>query len=1196
MDQKQKFDISIDRVEKIPVPLLVVGLGGTGCDVLRTIKETFAERYVLPKDKKGQDLPAPNKTAYLGIDSRGQRPDGLEVSEYVDISLDGIDKILADQDKLLSPYEKTWVNRDLRHSTSHAGMGTIRQAARLALSRNYGKVNQAIKGAIQNIVAKELGGVEGPVHSVEIVVITGLGGGTGSGIFLDMCQILRDTARTGTVIPAKITGYLVMPDVSLMNVSAASGMEGPIKHNAYAALKELDYWMRVRQHETVYRMEYGKSEATIEWHEPPFDYCILMSSSNVGGVPYKDGYMAVRNTIAENLMHYMADEDDVQTEYSYKQYEDNLSAIKITKTYPLYYGYRAIGSFTKRIPKKSILYYEGSLLFDTFIPLRDDSGKLQPDRRMFTDGQGKVRAETITGNGKQLLQDFKTNVCKLPNFCGVDVTDKVKVASVQNLNPPPHNKWHNWRNTVCAPVALDTSRTYLDKAWGRFEDFARSVITDPEQGPFALQAYLDAQDGLISYMEEILANWKSRHHTLRNQSIAQSEENCNTAWPSFRNPPMMGRKGALEQYKHALQTLYTYVTDCEFLETHIESLEKLILRVKEYLRDGLKPLCASIEFLEREFKKQQQDDSTLVQDIYNLETVQQSIDDAFKDANAEQRVSCQFLDKITAISLETQPNVDAKTSGVEFICRGIGLQEMCEVLQKDLEAVYGEVNNQSLDDIMEANVGEDVAAQQRWMDDLANSVLNSSLPMFLQDAVFTSDSKAPYSYMSIPQNAKTHLTYIKEAFANHDPGVEPKPSYLTDHIYALTAWDKLPLYRYGRMEELRRQYDEDLNTEYGHGLHLVRTGNGEDDYRSNWSLLPSPKPSFLFSVQSVHSEKVQYEQVQELVKRGMACGMIEVQDDQPRVKADVHMLYADGTALMSNEYIQQKKDEILKEKNPATGEAYADSVIAEKLLGFLQTAQTVTLKENEVSPSHLAGVLKLDNQPCDPFADNIQGDLVKMKTAKENYKKLCVTMTEAMVYGRPDLVWALKTQLAAYEDVYAEYKRRKEAKQIWEKRLEYAETAAEIFMYLDDIIFLGANGLKYKDKGQKYDIITERLLADDLKDCEPNLIKAAAFLSDTLDDNAAKADLSRMMTAKRREFTESIDDETLTLDEMNEIIEATTNLRDELKSDQETLEHAMRVNPSQRDQLEPQATMAEMMRKFMDSKLKNFKKIAKGLE
>ena len=35
MAQNQKFAIAIDRVEKIPVPLLVVGLGGTGCDAQR---------------------------------------------------------------------------------------------------------------------------------------------------------------------------------------------------------------------------------------------------------------------------------------------------------------------------------------------------------------------------------------------------------------------------------------------------------------------------------------------------------------------------------------------------------------------------------------------------------------------------------------------------------------------------------------------------------------------------------------------------------------------------------------------------------------------------------------------------------------------------------------------------------------------------------------------------------------------------------------------------------------------------------------------------------------------------------------------------------------------------------------------------------------------------------------------------------
>ena len=1197
MDANQKFEISINRVEKIPVPLLVVGLGGTGCDTLLTIKETFAERYFLPKDAKGQDLPAPIKTAYLGIDSRSQRPDGLEVSEYVDISYAGLEKTLANQDELLLPHEKEWVNRKLKSTgISGAGMQASRQAARLALSHNYDRVVQALKGAIKNIVSTTAGNPDPKANQVEIVVVTGIGGGTGSGTFLDMCQILRNAARETTVIPAVLTGYIVMPDVSLMNVAAASGMEGPIKHNAYAALKELDFWMRVKEHEVPYQMVYGSSSATIEWKEPPFDHCILMSSSNVEGIPYKDGYKAVRSTIAENLMHYLANEDNQEEEYSYRQYENNLGSIKVRKSYPVFYGYRAIGAFTKRIPKKSILYYEGSLLFRTFIPLRDDSGKLQPDRRMFTDGQGKVRAEGITGNGKQLLTDFRTNISKLPGFCSLDIKDKVKVAAVQNMNPPPHNKWHTWRDTVCAPTALKASENYLKKAWERFEVFAKGVIMDPEQGPFALEAYLDAQNGLISYMEEILESWENQYKKTRNQAIGQSEDQCNTTWPTFRNPPMLGRTGALEQYVHAVTTLYTYVNNCEFLEKHIESLRKLILRVREYLRDGLKPMCASILFLEGEFNKQNQDDAVLVQDIYNLSTVQDSIDAAFKEANEEQKLSSRFLDKVADIAAETQQNVDAKTSGVEFICRSVGLQTMCREIQAELEEVYGDVNNQSLDSIMVANVGEDVAAQQKWMDNLATSALDSALPMFMQDAVFKSQQVAPYCYMSIPENAEEHLKYIKTAFATHQPAVQPKASSLDDHIYVLTAWDKLPLFRYGQFEELRRTYEEDLNSSTAYGMHLVRNGSPDADFRNDWSQLPSPKPYFLFTRNSVHSEMAQYDKVHKLVERAIRCGMIEVQDDQPYVSARVHMLYASPVAPMSRETIMQKVKEIQEAKDPATGDVYSRSEICNRLKAFLDTGRTVLLEEKEISPANVANVLELGQQPTDPFDTQIQGDIEKLALAKENHKKLCVVMTEALVYARPDIVSVLEKQIEGYEQVSGIINSGKVTDVLWEKRHGYAELAADLFMFLDSIIFQGGNGLKYKDKGQKYDIITDSLLAEDLRKCEADLVRTASFLADVSADNVAKADLERLLSVKRREFNDSIDDETLTLDEMNEILEAAGNLISDLKDEEEAMQHEAHVNPGRSDELRPQIEMARLMRKALEMHVKSYRKIAKGLD
>ncbi|MBR2661549.1 MAG: hypothetical protein IKE15_09130 [Clostridia bacterium] len=1197
METKQKFEISIDRVEKIPVPLLVVGLGGTGCDSLLTIKETFAERYILPKDAKGQELPAPIKTAYLGFDSRAERPEGLEVSEYVDISYAGLEKTLINQNELLYPHEKEWVNTKLKSTgISGNGMQANRQAARLALSRNYDKVNQAIKGAIQGIVSTTAGSSDARANHVEIVVVTGIGGGTGSGTFLDMCQILRAAAKETTVIPATMTGYIVMPDVSLMNVAAATGMEDPIKHNAYAALKELDFWMRVKEHEVPYRMVYGNNSATIEWKEPPLDHCILMSSSNVEGIPYKDGYQAVRGTIAENLMHYMAKEDGVKQEYSYRQYENNLGSISIQKSYPLYHGYRAIGAFTKRIPKKSILYYEGALLFQTFIPMRDDSGKLQPDRRMFTDGQGKVRAEEITGNGKQLLTDFRTNISKLPGFCNLDIKDKVKVASVQNLNPAPHNKWHTWRDTVCAPTALKASETYLNKAWERFENFARSVIMDPEQGPFALEAYLDAQNGLISYMDEILASWENQYRKTRNQAIAQSEEQCNASWPTFRNPPVLGRTGALEQYVHAVATLYTYVNNCEFLEKHVESLRKLILRVKEYLRDGLKPMCAAILSLEAEFNKQTQDDAVLVQDIYSLETVQDSIDEAFKEANAEQKMSSRFLEKVAEIAEQTQPNVDAKTSGVEFICRNVGLQTMCQAIEKELKTVYGDVNNQSLDQIMIANVGEDLAAQQRWMDNLATSALDSALPMFMQDAVFKSAQVAPYCYMSIPANAPEHLKYIQSAFATHDPAVQPKESSLDDHIYVLTAWDKLPLFRYGLFEELRKAYDNDLNRETALGIHLVRNGNSDADFRNDWSQLPSPKPYFLFAKSSVLSETMQYKKVHELVEKGIRCGMINVQDDEPYTKASVNLLYANSVALLSSEAMRQKAKEIEEAVNPATGDTYSKSEICSRLNDFLKSAKTVVLEQKEISPSNVASVLDLGNEPTNPFDPALQGDMEKLRLAKDNHKRLCVVMAEAMIYCRPDIVNALEMQLPAYEEISSFIGSGVVTEKTWEVRNAYAETAAELFMFLNDIIFQGGSGLKYKNKGQKYDIITESLLADDLKDCESDLVKTASFLADVPKDNGAKFDLERMLNTKRREFEDAIDGETLTKDEMDEILTAATELIDELKGDQENLEHEIHVNPARTDELKPQADMAGAMKKVLEVRVKNYKKIAKGLD
>ena len=146
------------------------------------------------------------------------------------------------------------------------------------------------------------------------------------------------------------------------------------------------------------------------------------------------------------------------------------------------------------------------------------------------------------------------------------------------------------------------------------------------------------------------------------------------------------------------------------------------------------------------------------------------------------------------------------------------------------------------------------------------------------------------------QNAKEHLKYISEAFKTHDPAVEPKASSLEDHIYVLNAWDKLPLFRYGLFEDLRSQYDQDLKLKGSEGVHLVRNNEQGTDFQSDWSLLPSPKPYFLFARNSVHSEEVQYEKVRGLTERAIACGMIRMNDTVPYVSSEIRLLYGENGA------------------------------------------------------------------------------------------------------------------------------------------------------------------------------------------------------------------------------------------------------------------------------------------------------------
>ena len=87
IQEEELQDISIERVQKVATPLLVIGLGGAGIHAVGAMKKTFARQFCLPTDERGNLIPVPRRTAYLGIDTDCEARNFLAEFEFVNILL-----------------------------------------------------------------------------------------------------------------------------------------------------------------------------------------------------------------------------------------------------------------------------------------------------------------------------------------------------------------------------------------------------------------------------------------------------------------------------------------------------------------------------------------------------------------------------------------------------------------------------------------------------------------------------------------------------------------------------------------------------------------------------------------------------------------------------------------------------------------------------------------------------------------------------------------------------------------------------------------------------------------------------------------------------------------------------------------------------------------------------------------------------
>ncbi|MEW6278570.1 MAG: tubulin-like doman-containing protein, partial [Candidatus Eremiobacterota bacterium] len=269
-------------------PTILIGLGGTGGDVILRVRKRFYEKY-------GTLAEFPI-VAYLWLDTDKSEKHilGKEVREFVRmtdterlmLTINDTTVITQNLDEPGNAHIKKWWYPGLNAlGQMNEGAGQIRAYSRLSFFYHYKAIRTAVTDAntrvrdphaMERMMKSPLLKDQGIVAQVEfnqptnVYLVSSIAGGTGSGLLLDMAFMIKELFQEGNVT---LMSYLVFPD------HFGTITNEKMKANAFALLKELNFY------------KYGVPFFEAEWALgnpskvpiPPFDYCYVFDNQNASG-------------------------------------------------------------------------------------------------------------------------------------------------------------------------------------------------------------------------------------------------------------------------------------------------------------------------------------------------------------------------------------------------------------------------------------------------------------------------------------------------------------------------------------------------------------------------------------------------------------------------------------------------------------------------------------------------------------------------------------------------------------------------------------------------------------------------------------------------------------------------------------------------------------------------------------------------
>lgn len=871
---KSGITSDLSRVDAIPNPILVIGLGGTGVTALSKVKNAVYRRFNLPSDSvANHHKDKPENIEYLGLDTdehivydddkySGRSIELNTSTEFLRIYTPAVPRMLANRAGL--PQTITdWLSPNLSPNDFEQGANGIRQMGRLALFLRITDVVNMLERKLNSVL-------QGKKGNLYVFILSGISGGTGGGTFIDIPYIVRCAAQQlGALDRLKIIGYLFLPDVTMKENKADF-----VQSNGFAALKELDYWMT--DHGQPFIQEYTKNY----FHSSaaaPYDYCYLISSIDKNNILLTDLKSTCMEVVSENLVHFISKGQVQNTTFTLPAFLSNLDQIKLNifsgmkPPFQANYEYFILGASSYEIPIEQMMNYAASILMDR-IKVIYEHDPCASDVGVFVEKLGLGHEDLIDryfANGLSLLAEWQQNPYYSAENAGkIDLDGQLSKEMRACLDQIQDSK--NRYNLKEAAKDLKVRiRKELDQ-----------LFVNPEKGPNFVNRLLfsPGNDCVLRRIELLKQAAEQEQKTKESERQIRKEGAADLfpkTLPSLFN---FGRKNNWEKYLRAKIDEYKAALKAKVINDFVLPMYEELAHDLRGLNAGLyqvwvdilgqfsEVLKANAEIVASLKISQPVNVGVSTWSVLDPQDWVKELDEMFNEKNREQilQITGEFL---TDLQQNTVFWIDQQGKEAVRILSNFVSNKFSAIALKSLETYLQEkYGSMTFEDIVALEIGP--------------KLHSGSAPIFhIDNTVIASLNDFPTHFtVSIPENCeKLHnafLYYVERAEVKGTPEQVAR-SEIKHSIYWVNTSIGVPLFAYSRLRSLETVYE--YRAPNDPGIHL----------RQEWRAFPSPFPDKADPAQRMDRNRGK----RELFRRALEIGLIQ-EDSNVKPKFAIKQLPA----------------------------------------------------------------------------------------------------------------------------------------------------------------------------------------------------------------------------------------------------------------------------------------------------------------